>query len=96
MLGQLLREVVVVGQLFDFAHAVHQDDFFKALVGVRVADDAHVGGHAGPGAQQIQVLAGQQIVDEEGACGFAADDDFVAHLDVLQPRGEGAVLHLDA
>ena len=35
----------------DLAHAMHQNDFFKALVGGRVAHDAQVGCNAGTGAE---------------------------------------------
>ena len=44
---------------------------------------------------QVQALAGQRVVDQQGAGGLAAHDDGVTHLDVLQLRGEGAFLHLD-
>ena len=49
-----------------------------------------------PVAKQVQPLARQQVVDHQRAGGLAADDDRVADLDVLQPRGQRAVVHLDA
>ena len=96
MLGQFLGEVVVVSQLFDFAHAVDQDDFLKALICFRVADHAQKWRHAGAGGKQIQVFAGQQVIDQQGARWLAANDDLVAHLDMLEARGQRTVLHLDA
>ena len=96
VLGQLLGEVVVVGQLFDFAHTMHQDHFFKTLIGFRIADHAQKWRHARASGEQIEIFAGQEVVDQQGACGLAADDDLVAHLDVLQTRSQRTVLHLDA
>jgi len=93
---QLLDQHVVIGQLVDLANAVHQDHRVELLVGVRVADDAHEGRQPGAGRKQVEPLAGQQVVDDQGAGGLVADDDRVAGLDVLQPRGQRAVGHLDA
>jgi hypothetical protein len=93
---QLVSDVVVVSQLVDLAHAVHQDHFFKALVGVGVADDAHERGKAGAGGHEVKVFAGQQIVAQQSACGLAPHHDGVACLDVLQLGGQGAIGHLDA
>ena len=96
MLRQLLREVVVVGQFFHLTHTVDQDHFFKAFISFGVADDAHIRCHAGAGAQQVQVFTRQQIVNQQRASGFATHHNFVAHLDVLQFGGKGAVGYLDA
>jgi hypothetical protein len=49
-----------------------------------------------PVPKQVQALAGQRVVDQQRAGGLAAHDDGVAHLDVLQLRGERAFFHLDA
>uniref|UniRef100_A0A0R3QHZ1 4Fe-4S Mo/W bis-MGD-type domain-containing protein n=1 Tax=Brugia timori TaxID=42155 RepID=A0A0R3QHZ1_9BILA len=68
----------------------------ELLVGLGVADHAHERCQAGTGAEQVEALAGQRVVDEQRAGGLAAHDDGVAHLDVLQPRGQRAVFHLDA
>ena len=86
----------MVSQFFHLTHSVDQNHFFKAIVGFGVADNAHIRRHASAGAQQIQVFAGQQIVDEQSARGFATHHNFVAHLDVLQLGGEGTVGYLDA
>ena len=96
VLWQLFGQVVVIGQLFDFAHAVDQHYFLKFLVGFWVADDAQKRCQTRAGGQQIQALGGQQIVDQQRAGGLFADDDGVAHLDVLQARGQRAVGHFDA
>ncbi len=86
----------MLGHFFNLANAVKQYQFFENIVGVWVAHDAHIWGHARARAQQVKVFTGQQIVDQQGASGFAADNDFLAHLNVLQARGERAVLHFDA
>ena len=96
VLGQLLGEVVVISQFFDFAHTVNQHDFFKTLIGFGVAQHAQKGCHTGARREHVEVFAGQQIVDQQGACGFASDHNFVADLDVLKSRGERAVWHFDA
>src|SRR5690606_904505 len=48
------------------------------------------------GAEQVQVTAGQHVVQNQGAGGLAADDDVVAFLDMLQARGQRAIRYLDA
>ena len=48
-----------------------------------------------PVAQEIERAAGQQVVDDECARGLAAHQDAVRFPDVLQPRGERPVRHLD-
>ncbi|MNN24134.1 hypothetical protein D3C81_1375520 [compost metagenome] len=73
-----------------------QDHLVEALVGLGVLDHAHERRQAGTGAQQIQVLARQQIAENQRAGGLAADHQLVARLQVLQPRGQRAVRHLDA
>ncbi|KAG1081565.1 hypothetical protein G6F40_015443 [Rhizopus arrhizus] len=73
-----------------------QDHLLEALVGLRVLDHRQPRRHAGAGAQQVQVLAGVQVADQQGAGGLLADQHLVARLDVLQARGQRAVLHLDA
>jgi hypothetical protein len=52
---------------------------------------------ARPGArgEQVEVPARQQVVLDQGAGGLVVDQDLVAHLQVLQLRGERAVRHLD-
>ncbi|MPM65902.1 hypothetical protein SDC9_112806 [bioreactor metagenome] len=77
------------------AHAVHHHHFFEVLVRFWIARHGQPGGQAGAGADEVQVLAGQQIVDQQRAGGLLADDDGVAHLDVLQLGGQRAVRHLD-
>ncbi len=93
---QFAFDEVGVGQFADPAHAVHQDDLVEAFVDVRVLDDAHEGRQAGAGAEQEQVLAGLEVVDHQRAHRLAADQNGVALFQVLQARGERAVLHLDA
>ena len=86
----------MVGQFFDFAHTVDQDDFLKTLIGFRVADHAQKRRHPRAGGKQIQIFARQEIVNQQSASGLAANNDLVAHFDMLQARGQWAVLHLDA
>ena len=96
VLRQVVHHQVVVSQLIGLAHAVHQHDLLEALISLRVADDAHERRQAGSCGQQVQAFAGQQVVNHQRAGRFAADDDLVANLHVLQARGQGAVGHLDA
>ena len=96
VLRQVVCHQVVVGQLVDLAHAMHQHHLFEALIGFRVADDAHERCQAGAGGQQIKPSAGQQVVDQQRAGGLAAHQYGVAHLNVLQARGQRPFLDLDA
>ena len=75
---------------------MHQHDFLEALVGFWVLDDADEGRQARAGGQQVQVLAGAQVVEHQRAHRLAADHHLVARLQVLQTRCERAVGHLDA
>ena len=86
----------MVSQFFDFTHTVNQDDFLETLIGFRVTDHTQKWRHARASGEQIQIFAGQEIVDKQCARRFAADDDLVTYVDMLQTRGEWAVLHLDA
>ena len=45
--------------------------------------------------QMLQILAGQQIVDQQRARGASAHDDGVTHLDVLQLGSQRASGNLD-
>ena len=63
---------------------MHQNDLFITLVDFRVLNQAHIGSQASAGTQQVQMLARQQIIHQEGAGGFFADLDVVAGLEVLQ------------
>ncbi len=75
---------------------MHQHHLLEALVDLGILDQAHEGRQAGAGGEQVEVAPRQQVVGDQGAGGLAADHDLVAHLEVLQPRGQGAVGHLDA
>ncbi len=70
---QLLRNVVAVGELVRPAHAMHDDDALEALVDLGILDQAEPGREAGAGAEQIEVAAFAQIVDQQRAGRLAAD-----------------------
>ena len=53
------------------------------------------GRQAGAGGQQVQALAGTQVVAQQGACGLAAHQDGVANLRYAAGARSGAVLDLD-
>src|SRR5690606_9702252 len=93
---KLVDDVVVVGEVARAAHAVAEHDALEALVGLRVLHHGQPRRHAGTGAEQVEVAAGVQVVDQQGAGGLAADQHAVARLDVLQARGQRAARHLDA
>ena len=92
----MLSYQVMVCQLVFLAHAVHQNDLLKRLIGRRVTDDAHERREASAGRQQIQPLARKQVVHQQRTRGFFADDNRVTHLHMLQTRGQRAIRHLDA
>ena len=95
MFHQAVHHHFTVAEFGDGAAAVDQDDVFVAFVGVRVFDDADEGCEAGAGAEQVQGFAGVQIVLDERAGGFAADQEFIADDDLLQMRGQRASGDLD-
>jgi hypothetical protein len=49
-----------------------------------------------PVPNRYRFLPRFQIVQHQGAGGFAADHQLIAHFQVLQARGQRAVLYLDA
>ena len=92
----MLGDELAVGDFVHVAHAVNQDHLLEALVGFRVLNHAHERCQTGAGAEQIEVLAGVEIIEHQRAGGLLADDDLVAFLQVLQLRGQRTVRHLDA
>ena len=77
---QLVDDVVAVGEVADAAHAVRDDHVLEALVGLRILDHRHPRRQPRAGAQQVEVAAGMQVADQEGAGRLAADQHFVAEL----------------
>ncbi|MPM76061.1 hypothetical protein SDC9_123056 [bioreactor metagenome] len=95
MLGQFLLEQLLIGQLLHLTHAMHHNHVVETLIGLGVARHGQPGSQAGTRTDQIQILAGQQIVDQQRARGLLAHDDGVTHLDVLQLGGQRAFGYLD-
>ncbi len=95
VLRQRLGDHLAIGELLDVAAAVQQHDLLEALVGFRILDHAQERREAGAGADQVEVAAVEQVVDHQSSRRLAADDDGIAFLEVLQPRGQRTVLHLD-
>ena len=93
---QFIRDVVAVGEFGRPATAMHHDHALEALIDLGVLDQAQPGGEAGAGAEQEQIAALAQIVDQQRAGRLAADQNLVALLEVLQARGQRAVGDLDA
>ncbi len=92
----MLGDEFAIGDFVCVANTMHQHDFFEALVGFRVLDDTHEWRQARAGAEQVKMLARQQVVEHQCSGWLAADHDLVAFLQVLQSRSQRAVLHLDA
>src|SRR5882724_6897587 len=105
-LANQLAEEFVLAQILDqmlddraFAHPadpMDEDDVLETLVDLRVLDDAHEGRGARARAQQIEPLAGLQVVQDQGSGRLAADQNGIALANVLQARGERTVRDLDA
>ena len=93
---QMLGQVFAVGQFFHLAHAMHQNYALKFFISSRVAHNAHERGEPSAGRQQVQAFSGQQIVNQQRAGRFAAHNDGVTDLDVLELGCERSVWHLDA
>ena len=93
---QFFRDDIPISQFINLPHAMHEHNFLEPLVGFRILDDGEERCKTGARSQQIKMLARQQIMDYQGACGFAAHEDLVADIEMLQTRGQRTVLHLDA
>ncbi len=92
---QFFRDHLAIGELSDAAAAVQQHHLFKALIGFRVLDHAQERRKPSAGADQVEIAAVFQIVDDKRAGRLAADDDLVALLEMLETRGQRPVRHLD-
>ena len=92
---ELRFEQFAIGKLRHVAHAVDDDHFLEHRVNLGIAHKAHEGGKAGAGREHEQPLARQQRVRHQRAGRLLAEIDRIADLDVLEPRGQRAVLHLD-
>src|SRR3546814_12257476 len=75
---------------------MYDHHFLEALEHVRIARQAHERRKAGAGADQVEILGRLEVVDDERAGRFAADDQLVADLQMLQTGGQRTVLDLDA
>jgi hypothetical protein len=82
--GQHVSDVFLVRQLAGGAHAVQKNDLLELLVQRRIFDQAHERREARARAQQVDVLAGLQVIDQQRAGGLAADQHFVPRQQVLQ------------
>src|SRR5262245_15684701 len=95
IIRELFRYHLAISELLHAAAAVQQHDLFEALIGLGILDHRKEWRQPRAGADQVEVAAGFEIVDDQRAGRLAADDDGIADLEVLQTRGERAVLHLD-
>src|SRR5690606_28308031 len=73
ILGQFLGDHLPVSQVDDAAGAVNQDDLFEMLVDFRIANNAQEWCQPGASRQQIEVLAGQQVVCHQCTGRLGAD-----------------------
>ena len=90
-----LGDHLAISEFGDAAATVQQHHLFKALVRLRVLDHAQERREPGTGADQIEIAAVLEIVDHQRSGRLAADDDLVALLEMLEPRGQRPVRHLD-
>ena len=72
-----------------------KNDFVVTLVCLGVLNNAHERRETGTGAHEIEIAARQQMIDDERASRFTADEKLIAHLNILQTRGQWAVLNLN-
>jgi hypothetical protein len=92
---ELAFEFVAEREVADLPHAMDELDLAEALIDVGIAREAEEGREAGAGRQQEESLARKQRVGDERARRLAAEINGVARLDLLEPRGQRAVGHLD-
>ena len=95
MLWQNFRNDLAIGEILLVSHAVNDDHLVEPLVGFGVLDDAEERREPRAGAEQIEMLARRQIVEDERAGRLAAHHDGIALLQVLEAGCQGAVLDLD-
>src|SRR5580692_9826526 len=75
---------------------MNKDNLCKTLVNLRILDQAHEWCSAGPGAEQVETFTGTQVVQKQSPGRFAADQNLIALLDVLQARCQRAIRDFDA
>ena len=93
---QLRDQLFAIGEFGNLPAAVHQNDGLEPLVNFGILDQARERRQPRSGRQQQQALARNQIVGDQRAGSLAADQDGIALLDLLQPRGQRPVGNLDA
>ena len=87
---------LLIGQLGYVAHAMSQNHVIELLVDLRVLNDTDERSQAGAGADEVEVSPLEKMVYHQSASGFAAHEDFVPYLNVLQARGQCSIGNLDA
>ena len=87
MLLQFIDEMFDHHRLSRPSHSVNENYLLEALIDLRVLENAHERGNARSGAEEIQVLAGLKIVEQECPGGLLAHQNRVALTDMLKPRG---------
>src|SRR6266542_3433279 len=95
VLRQDARQIIAISEICYETAAVNEHDTFELLIGLDVADKAQEWCEPRSGAEKIEILARQQVVDNQRAGRLLADDDRIAILDVLEPRCQGSALDLD-
>ena len=85
---------LTIGQLIDVAAAMHQNDCLIKIINIGVFDNGGERRQPGAGGQKIEPLAGQQIGLNQRACRLAPHQHRIPHLNMLQARGQRAILHL--
>ncbi len=68
---------------------------FETLVGLGILDDAEKRSESGTRAEQVKIAPWQQMVQQQRSGRLAAHQHPVTFAQVLQPRGERPVGHLD-
>lgn len=91
----LLDELNAVAQFGRLAGGMGQDDLVELLVGLRLPDEADERRDACSRREHVEPLTGNQRVVDQCAGRLPPHQDRVAGPDLLEPRGQGPVRHLD-
>lgn len=94
--GEFGGYVILIGKILDETDAVDQDDFFKALIDIRILDQAEERRQAGAGTQKIEVFPRQQIVGHQRTGRFCAHQNGFTFLQMLQFGCQRTVRHFYA
>ena len=88
-------DVLLVGEFFRAANAMHENQMIEGTPRGRVTQDGHEGTEAGAGGEHPEIVAGRELIDGQEAVAQLLDQHGVADLERRHATGELAAGNQD-